>query len=110
MSVAKASIVNMIKLVPDDIQDEILAIICYTIYTNRWGHMAMRFLRVSRKEAEKITHDINSDWHKRFQGEEYCVIHSHSYTPDSPGYDYYFINHGFNDYEFLGKRLTKARR
>ncbi len=70
----------------------------------------MRYLEVNRKEAEKVTHDINNVWHERFQGEEFCVIHSHSYLPDSPGYDYYFINHGFNDYEFLGKRLIKARR
>ena len=47
---------------------------------------------------------------KRFQGEEFCVIYTHSYDIDSPSYDYFFINHGFNDYEFLGKRPTKDRR
>lgn len=70
----------------------------------------MRYLRVSRKEAEKVTHDINSVWHKRFQGEEFCTIHTHSYGLDSPSYDYFFINHGFNNYEFLGKRPTRDRR
>lgn len=70
----------------------------------------MRYLKVGWREAEKVTHDINADWHKRFQGQEYCVIHSHSYEPDSLGYDYYFINHGYNEYEFLGKRLTRTRR
>ena len=70
----------------------------------------MRYLKVSRKEAEKVTHDINDDWHKKYQGQEFCVIHTHSYQTNSPGYDYFFINHGFNEYEFLGKRLTKASR
>ncbi len=70
----------------------------------------MRFQRVSKKEAEKVTHDINAVWHNRFQGEEYCVIHTHSFQLDSPAYDYYFINHSFDNYEFWGKRCTKARR
>ena len=35
----------------------------------------MRFLSVNVKEAAKVTHDI---WHTRYQGEEYCVIHTHS--------------------------------
>lgn len=72
--------------------------------------MEMRYLPVSRKEADKVTHDINNVWHKRFQGVEFCVIYTHSYDIDSPSYDYFFINHGFNDYEFLGKRPTKDRR
>ena len=70
----------------------------------------MRYLPVSRKEADKVTHDINNVWHKRFQGEEFCVIYTHSYDIDSPSYDDFFINHGFNDYEFFGKRPTKDRR
>ena len=69
----------------------------------------MRFLKVTEKEAAKVTHDINNVWHKRFQGEEYCVIHTHSNDNNSLAYDYYFINHGFDEYEFLGKRQTKAR-
>lgn len=70
----------------------------------------MRFLKVTEKESTKVTHDINNVWHKRFQKQEYCVIHTHSNDIDSLAYDYYFINHGFDDYEFLGNRKTKAQR
>ena len=70
----------------------------------------MRFLSVNVKEAAKVTHDINDIWHTRYQGEEYCVIHTHSNEMSSKAYDYYFINHGFNEYEFLGKRPTQSKR
>ena len=69
-----------------------------------------KFLSITEKEAAKVTHDINNVWHKRFQGKEYCVIETHSDNQDSPSYSYYFINHDFNDYEFLGKRLTRNGR
>ena len=43
-------------------------------------------------------------------GEEYCVISAHSHRPDSPSYDYYFINRGFDNYEFYAKIPTIDRR
>ena len=70
----------------------------------------MKSLSISRKEAEKVTHDINNVWHKKFQGEEVCMIETHSHKPDSPSYCYYFINHGFDDYEFFAKLPTIDRR
>ena len=69
----------------------------------------MKSLKISRKEAEKVTHDINNVWHERFRDKEVGVIHTHSNKRNSPSYDYYFINHGFNDYEFLWKRPTVDR-
>ena len=45
---------------------------------------AMKSLPITKKEASKVTHDINNVWHKRFQDKEYCVIETHSHKPDSP--------------------------
>lgn len=70
----------------------------------------MKSLKISRKEAAKVTHDINNVWHERFSDKEVAVIHTHSHKKNSKSYDYYFINHGFNDYEFLWKRPTADRR
>ena len=72
--------------------------------------MEKRSLPITRKEAEKVTHDINNIWHSRFQNEEVCVIHTHAHKLTSPSFDYYFINHGFNEYEFIGKNPTDDRR
>ncbi|MBO4396455.1 MAG: hypothetical protein J5819_08940 [Eubacterium sp.] len=69
-------------------------------------------LRITKKEAVKVTHEINSVWHVRYQkkGEVLCVIETHSNNVNSPSYEYYFINHGFNDYEFTAKFPTEDRR
>ena len=48
----------------------------------------MKGLRISRKEAAKVTHDINNVWHERFQGLEVAVIHTHSQKKNSQSYDY----------------------
>lgn len=69
---------------------------CYTESRNVFKELKriMRFLSVNVKEAAKVTHDINDIWHTRYQGEEYCVIHTHSNEMSSKACDYYFINHG----------------
>lgn len=69
----------------------------------------MKDLKISKKEAAKVTHDINNVWHERFKDKEFAVIHTHSHKSTSPSYDYYFINYGFDDYEFLWKRPTADR-
>lgn len=66
-------------------------------------------LEISRKEADKVRHDINSVWHSRFKGMRFCRIETHSYQPDSPSFVYYFINNGFDDYLFVGKYNTPDR-
>ena len=63
----------------------------------------MGSLSISRKEAEKVTHDINNVWHERFQNIAIGVIYTHSHKKNSPSYAYVFKNHGFNEYEFIGK-------
>ena len=70
----------------------------------------MKSLVITKKEASKVTHDINSVWHERFKNKEYCVIETHSHRIDSPSYEYIFINHGFNQYTFIGKYPTRDRR
>ena len=70
----------------------------------------MKILKITKKEAAKVTHDINNVWHDRFQGKRYCRIYSHSYQSDSPSYVYHFINHGFDNYEFVAKYPTPDRR
>ena len=68
----------------------------------------MKNLQMTKKEAAKVTHDINNIWHVRFQrkGEELCVIETRTHEPDSAIYSYYFINHGFDKYEFVAKYPT----
>jgi hypothetical protein len=70
----------------------------------------MKSLSVTRKEAAKVTHEINNVWHMKYAGEEVGVIYSHSNRSDSPSYEYQFINHGFNNYEFVAKYPTPDRR
>ena len=70
----------------------------------------MKSLKISRKEAEKVTHDINNVWHSKYQGKRVCVIETHSNRIDSPSYEYIFINNGFDNYQFIGKNHTKDRR
>jgi len=70
----------------------------------------MKSLNISTKEAEKVTHDINSIWHTKYEGRLNCVIITHSHKKDSPSYEYHFINNGFNNYIFVGKFPTKDRR
>ena len=62
-------------------------------------------LRITKKEAEKVMHDINNDWHVKYADltGEICMIETHSHRSDSPGYMYYFINHGFSNYEYVAK-------
>ena len=69
----------------------------------------MKSLRISRKEAEKVTHDINNVWHVKYQGKRIGVIETHSNKIDSPSYEYIFVNHSFDNYEFIGKNPTKDR-
>lgn len=67
-------------------------------------------MKITKKEAAKVTKDINDIWYARFEGEDFCVIYTHSHESNSPSYAYYFINHGFNEYEFIGKLPTADRR
>ena len=61
-------------------------------------------MKMTRKEAAKVTHEINNVWHTRYKGLEYGVIYTHSNKPNSPAYAYSFINHGFNNYQFIEKK------
>ncbi len=70
----------------------------------------MKSLKISRKEAAKVTHDINNVWHIKYKGKRIGVIETHSNRPDSPSYEYFFINYGFDNYQFIGKYPTKDRR
>ena len=51
----------------------------------------MKSLRITRKEAAKVTHDINNVWHSKFKGKRLGVIETHSDRPDGPSYEYIFI-------------------
>ena len=64
-------------------------------------------MRITKKEAAKVTHDINDVWHTTYKDQcgEICVIETHSHKPDSPGYSYYFINHNYDCYGFIAKYL-----
>lgn len=57
-------------------------------------------LPISAKERQKITHEINSVYHSRYEGKENCLIHNGNYT-------YYFVNYGFNEYDIRFKILIK---
>ena len=70
----------------------------------------MKSLRMTRKEMEKVTHDINNVWHKRYKDKTYCRIATHSNKINSPSYVYHFINKGYNEYEFVAKYPTPDRR
>ena len=65
----------------------------------------MNSLKITKKEASKVTHDINYEWHLKYQDKvgDICVIETHSHRQSSVGYIYYFINNGFNDYVFVAK-------
>ncbi len=67
-------------------------------------------MKMTKKEVAKVTHDINSVWHSRYEGVEIGIIYTHSNKPDSPSYAYVFVNHGFDNYEFIEKKPTKDRR
>ena len=64
----------------------------------------MKSLRITRKEAAKVTHDINNVWHSKFKGKRLGVIETHSDRPDGPSYEYIFINHDFDLYVRLISR------
>ena len=70
----------------------------------------MKSLKISRKEAEKVTHDINNVWHARYRDVEIGYIYTHTHKVNSPLYVYVFRNYGFNNYEFIGKYPTADRR
>ena len=70
----------------------------------------MKSLKITRKEAAKVTHDINNVWHSKYKDVKIGFIYTHSNRPDSPSYVYTFINHGFDNYEFIGKYPTADRR
>ena len=70
----------------------------------------MKSLRITRKEATKVTHDINNVWHARYQGLELGVINTSSNMSDSPTYAYSFINYGFNNYQFIEKKKIEQER
>ena len=69
----------------------------------------METLQITKKEAAKVTHDINNVWHARYSGKTYCRIETHSHKGDSPSYVYHFINYGYDQYEFVGKYPTPDR-
>ena len=70
----------------------------------------MESLRITKKEAVKVTHDINNVWHARYKGKKYCRIETHSFGIGSSSYVYHFINYGFDQYVFVGKYPTRDRR
>ena len=52
------------------------------------------------KEEEKIRSEINT-YYRKYQDKEYCV--HLSYGLDNTAYAYYFINYGFDNYDFYLK-------
>ncbi|MBR1629801.1 MAG: hypothetical protein IJ679_11145 [Lachnospiraceae bacterium] len=62
---------------------------------------------MTKKEKAKVTHEINAVWHSRYKGKKYCVIVTHP-NSESPAYIYRFVNHGFDNYEFIGKFDTEG--
>ena len=62
----------------------------------------MKSLKISRKEAEKVTHDINNVWHARYRDVKIGYIYTHIHKVNSPSYVYVFRNYGFNNYESSG--------
>ena len=43
----------------------------------------MESLRITKKEAAKVTHDINNVWHARYRGIRVGIIYTSSYRVDS---------------------------
>lgn len=67
-------------------------------------------MKITKKEAAKVTHDINNVWHRHFRGKRKCTIITYSNRRNSPAYEYEFINYGFDNYVFIGKELHEDRR
>ena len=57
----------------------------------------IRSLPISEREKEKLRHEINSVFYARYKAKENCIIHNGNFT-------YYFINHGFDNYEIIFKQ------
>lgn len=74
-------------------------------YPKGSGKKNHKSLKMTAKEREKVTHDINNVWHARFKGLTTCMIVTYSNKNNSLAYVYRFRNHGFDDYEFLTKEL-----
>ena len=55
---------------------------------------------IGRKEREKIRSEINT-YYGKYKGKRFC-IHL-SYGLDNKAYAYYFINDGFDAYEFYAR-------
>jgi len=55
-------------------------------------------LPISKKEKAKVTHAINDVYHARFEGKTECIMHNGNYK-------YFFMNHGFNEYDIYFKKL-----
>ncbi len=74
--------------------------------------VALKTLQITKKEAAKVTHDINNVWHVRYSTKtgRVCAIYTHSHESESPSYAYYFINRGFGQYDFIAKYPTADRR
>ena len=51
-------------------------------------------------EEEKIRSEINTNY-KKYCGKKYCV--HLSYGLDNRAYAFFFINHGFDEYDFYAK-------
>lgn len=67
-------------------------------------------MKMTKKEVAKVTHDINNVWHARYEGVEIGYIYTNSNQLGSASYAYTFINHGFNNYEFIEKKpITNGR-
>lgn len=60
-------------------------------------------LSISKKEASKVSHDINNLYHAKYNGKRECTIVTSSHEPDSPSYVYRFKNYGFNNYDIYYK-------
>ena len=63
----------------------------------------MKSLKMTKKEVAKVTHDINNVWHSRYKTETKCTIITHDNRINGDAYEYHFINHGFDNYTFVGK-------
>ena len=70
------------------------------------GPVKRRHVKLKPQERIKVEHEINTIYHAMFEGKRFCRITTHP-DKDSPAYDYFFINHGFDRYEFTVKRRNK---
>lgn len=65
-----------------------------------------RARNISSRESSKISHEINTLYHAKFEGRRTGIITS--YNPDDgQAYDYRFECHGFDEYNIYSKRRNR---